>query len=151
MKRLLTYLSIGFVFGFFSWSTNAGAQEKKPPVATEKPAGLRVMNGGHSWSTENSAPLCQAAGITGHMKLNKQGLNSGRIEDPTPLLEKGENLERLRGAVEQPGLFQPKSITSFELPRARVSDRLFAGIADPERLWSHRWRGVQTAPKEVGP
>ena len=90
MKRLLTYLSIGFVFGFFSWSTNASAQEKKPPVATEKPAGLRVMNGGHSWSTENSAPLCQAAGITGHMKLNKQGLNSGRIEDLTPLLEKGE-------------------------------------------------------------
>ncbi len=48
MKRLLTYLSIGFVFGFFSWSTNASAQEKKPPVGTEKPAGLRVMSGGHS-------------------------------------------------------------------------------------------------------
>ena len=35
------------------------ASDKKPP------AGLRVMNGGHSWSTENSAPLCQAAGIKG--------------------------------------------------------------------------------------
>jgi len=66
------------------------AQEPKPTVAAEKPAGLRVMSGGHSWSTENSAPLCQAAGITGHIKLNKQGLNSGRIEDLTPLLEKGE-------------------------------------------------------------
>lgn len=61
------------------------------------------------------------------------------------------NLERLRGAVEQPGFFQPKSITSFELPRARLSDRLFAGVADPERLWSHKWRGVRTAPKGVGP
>ncbi|MEI7823478.1 MAG: hypothetical protein WCK55_21425 [Verrucomicrobiota bacterium] len=66
------------------------AQEPKPTVAAEKPTGLRVMSGGHSWSTENSAPLCQAAGITGHIKLNKQGLNSGRIEDLTPLLEKGE-------------------------------------------------------------
>ncbi|GDX11433.1 hypothetical protein LBMAG57_32050 [Verrucomicrobiota bacterium] len=66
------------------------ADEPKRPAVAEKPAGLRVMSGGHSWSTENSAPLCQAAGIVGHMKLNKQGLNSGRIEDLTPLLEKGE-------------------------------------------------------------
>ncbi len=63
---------------------------KKSAEDRTKPAGLRVMSGGHSWSTENSAPLCQAAGITGHMKLNKQGLNSNRIEDLTPLLEKGE-------------------------------------------------------------
>jgi hypothetical protein len=61
------------------------------------------------------------------------------------------NLERLRGAVEAPGFFQLNNITSFELPRARLSDRLFAGIADPERLWSHKWRGVRTAPKGVGP
>ena len=61
------------------------------------------------------------------------------------------NLERLRGAVDVPGFFQPNNITSFELPRARLSDRLFAGLADPERLWSHKWRGIRTAPKEVGP
>ena len=73
--------------GFLAWATGASAEEPKGP---QPPAGLRVMNGGHSWSTENSAPLCQAAGITGHMKLNKQGLNSNRIEDVTPLLEKGE-------------------------------------------------------------
>jgi len=71
-------------------ATGAMAEEPKRPAVAEKPAGLRVISGGHSWSTENSAPLCQAAGITGHMKLNKQGLNSGRIEDLTPLLEKGE-------------------------------------------------------------
>ena len=71
-------------------ATGAMAEEPKRPAVAEKPAGLRVMSGGHSWSTEDSAPLCQAAGIVGHMKLNKQGLHSGRIEDLTPLLEKGE-------------------------------------------------------------
>ena len=78
------------VCGFLCWTIGVMAQEPKPTVAADKPAGLRVMSGGHSWSTENSAPLCQVAGITGHIKLNKQGLNSGRIEDLTPLLEKGE-------------------------------------------------------------
>ena len=71
-------------------TTGTMAEEPKRPAVAEKPAGLRVMSGGHSWSTEDSAPLCQAAGITGHMKLKKQGLNSSRIEDLTPLLEKGE-------------------------------------------------------------
>ncbi len=78
------------VCGFLCWTIGVMAQEPKPTVAAEKPAGLRVMSGGHSWSTENSTSLCQAAGITGHIKLNKHGLNSGRIEDLTPLLEKGE-------------------------------------------------------------
>jgi hypothetical protein len=76
--------------GFLAWTTGVSAEEPKRPAVAEKPVGLRVISGGHSWSTENSAPLCQAAGIAGHMKLNKQGLNSGRIEDLTPLLEKGE-------------------------------------------------------------
>ena len=60
----------------------------KPKEAKNVPAGLRVMSGGHSWSTENSTPLCQAAGINGHKKIT--GINSNRIEDLTPLLEKGE-------------------------------------------------------------
>ena len=59
--------------------------------------------------------------------------------------------ERLRGVVDAPGFFQPSNIPNIELPRARLSDRLFAGLADPERLWSHKWRGVRTAPKGVGP
>ena len=70
------------------WRHGPGAESSLS--AEEKPAGLRVMNGGHSWSTENSAPLCQAAGIIGHKKLNQQGINGNRIEDLTPLLEKGE-------------------------------------------------------------
>ena len=90
MFRLKVIAGVLSVCGFLAWATGASAEEPKPTVAAEKPAGLRVMSGGHSWSTENSTPLCQAAGITGHMKLNKQGLNSGRIEDLTPLLEKGE-------------------------------------------------------------
>jgi hypothetical protein len=60
----------------------------KSAPAKKLPAGLRVMNGGHSWSTENSAPLCQAAGIVGHKKIT--GINGNRIDDVKPLLEKGE-------------------------------------------------------------
>ncbi len=43
--------------------------------------------------------------------------------------------------------------TAFQvdLLRARVSDRLLAAVADPQRLFSHKWRGVRTAPKGVGP
>lgn len=90
MLRLITFLSIGVVCGFFAWSSNANAQDPNQPVAAKKPAGLRVMSGGHSWSTENSEPLCQAAGITGHKRIKITGINSNRIEDVTPLLEKGE-------------------------------------------------------------
>jgi len=82
IARILT------VCGLISWAAVAGAQEPKPPVVAEKSAGLRVMNGGHSWSTEGSAPLCQAAGIDGHKKIT--GINGNRIDDVKPLLEKGE-------------------------------------------------------------
>jgi len=81
-------LLIGIVWGLVGWSNDASAQEPKPPVVAEKPAGLRVMSGGYSWSTENSVPLCQAAGITGHKKIT--GINGNRIDDVKPLLEKGE-------------------------------------------------------------
>ena len=62
--------------------------DPKSPTDSSSPAGLRVLNGGHSWSTENSAPLCQAAGIVGHKRIT--GINGNRIEDVTRLLEKGE-------------------------------------------------------------
>ena len=61
------------------------------------------------------------------------------------------NLEKLRGLVEPPGFFQPSGMSPFEITRSRLTDRAFAGVADPERLWSHKWRGVRTAPKGVGP
>ena len=68
----------------------AGAQDPKSAPVKNVPAGLRVMSGGHSWSTENSAPLCQAAGIAGHKKIGGPGINANVIRDVTPLLEKGE-------------------------------------------------------------
>ncbi len=68
----------------------AGAQDPKSAPVKNVPAGLRVMSGGHSWSTENSAPLCQAAGIAGHKRIGGPGINANVIKDITPLLEKGE-------------------------------------------------------------
>lgn len=88
MFRNLLLAGILSVCGILSGSTSA--QEPKSSAVAEKPAGLRVMSGGHSWSTENSEPLCQAAGITGHKRIKITGINSNRIEDVTPLLEMGE-------------------------------------------------------------
>ena len=39
----------------------------------------------------------------------------------------------------------------FDLARPRLSDRLLAAIAEPNRRPSHKWRGVRTAPEGVGP
>jgi len=72
-------------------ATGAMAEEPKQPAVGEKPAGLRVMHGGHSWATEDSAPLCQAAGITGHKKIgSRPDLNGNVLNHVMPLLEKGE-------------------------------------------------------------
>jgi hypothetical protein len=39
----------------------------------------------------------------------------------------------------------------LDMPRARLSDRFFAVFVCPERHPRYRWRGVRTAPREVGP
>jgi hypothetical protein len=39
----------------------------------------------------------------------------------------------------------------LDLPRTRTSDRLHAAFVDPHRHPHHKWRGVRTAPKGVGP
>lgn len=49
-----------------------------------KPVGLKVLSSGNSWSNENSAPLCQAAGITGHTTVRRQGLNPHTLEGVQP-------------------------------------------------------------------
>jgi hypothetical protein len=36
---------------------------------------------------------------------------------------------------------------NWSLQRARLSDRLLAAVADPDRCPSHKWRGVRTAPQ----
>ncbi|HUT32932.1 MAG TPA: SUMF1/EgtB/PvdO family nonheme iron enzyme [Phycisphaerae bacterium] len=47
--------------------------------------------------------------------------------------------------------YTPDTDRHYELQRTRVSDRLAAALVDPERHPEHRWRGVRTAPKGVGP
>jgi len=37
-------------------------------------------------------------------------------------------------------------VHNWDLQRARLSDRLLAAVADPDRCPSHKWRGVRTAP-----
>ncbi len=121
--------------------------------------------GGVDWDAFKGDPQCErtiTACASGLRFKGTHGLGSTALPADWPQADavgsgvrcthySSFNLERLRGAVDAPGFFQPNSITSFELPRARLSDRLFAGLADPERLWSHKWRGVRTAPKGVGP
>ena len=78
---------LGFRVVLEQQSGTRGTESEAPK---KLPAGLRVISGGHSWSTENSAPLCQAAGIVGHKKIGGAGINANVIKDVTPLLEKGE-------------------------------------------------------------
>lgn len=65
-------LSIGIACGLLAWSTRAGAEEKNPSVAAERPAGLRVMFQGNSWFgfvPGGVADLVKAAGIEGHEEV----------------------------------------------------------------------------------
>jgi hypothetical protein len=63
----------------------------QPDAPAAKPAGLRVLQAGNSWGTEHSAPLCEAAGIVGHKKMNRHGASSpNSLEGVTQYLETGE-------------------------------------------------------------
>jgi hypothetical protein len=122
-------------FGGHDWDAFKGDPQSERPVTATAP-GLR-FKGTHGLGT-TSLPVDwpQADAVGSALRCSHYS---------------STNLERLRGLVEPPGFFQPTSITFVELPRTRLSDRLFAGVADPERLWSHKWRGVRTAPNGVGP
>jgi len=72
--------------GFLAWATGTKAEEPKRPAVAENPAGLRIVEHGNSWYSENCEPLCKAAGITGHRKIP----GAGTVEKLTPFLEKGE-------------------------------------------------------------
>jgi hypothetical protein len=39
--------------------------------------------------------------------------------------------------------------TKLDLERIRVSDRMIADLVDPTRIFSHKWRGVRTAPPGI--
>jgi hypothetical protein len=61
-------------------------------------------------------------------------------------------LDVARARVSAPGFSSIFTNSKCEdMPRARLSDRLLAAVADPERLRLHKWRGVRTAPEGVRP
>jgi|694.fasta_scaffold02746_16 hypothetical protein len=64
--------------------TQPAAAEGAKPL----PAGLRVLNAGNSWQTEDSGPLCTAAGITGHHKVRGEKLHVW--DNLLPYLERGD-------------------------------------------------------------
>ena len=60
--------------------------------------------------------------------------------------------EAARTGMLDPPIYDPSSEDGWwELPRTRLSDRLYADLVDPKRRPLHQWRGVRTAPKGVGP
>ena len=122
-------------FGGVNWDAFKGDPQCERPVTASAP-GLRFKGTHGAGTTALPADWPQADAVGSGVRCTHYS---------------SLNLERLRGAVEPSGFFQLNTITPYELPRARLSDRLFAGIADPQRLWSHKWRGVRTAPKGVGP
>jgi hypothetical protein len=122
-------------FGVNDWDAFKGEPQSERPVSATAP-GLRFKGSHGLGTTSLPADWPQADAVGSALRCSHYS---------------STNLERLRGLVEPPGFFQPTSITFVELPRTRLSDRLFAGVADPERLWSHKWRGVRTAPKGVDP
>ena len=122
-------------FGGEDWDAFKGDPQCERPV-TAGPAGLRFKATHGMGTTTLPADWPQADAVGSGVRCSHYS---------------SDNLERLRGLVESPGFFQPTVSGDCELTRARLADRLFAGIPDPERLWSHKWRGVRTSPKGVGP
>ncbi|MFQ6098298.1 MAG: SUMF1/EgtB/PvdO family nonheme iron enzyme, partial [Armatimonadota bacterium] len=60
--------------------------------------------------------------------------------------------ELARTRMSDPPIYDPMSEDGWwELPRTRLSDRLYADLVDPKRRPLHQWRGVRTAPSGVGP
>ena len=53
-----------------------------------------------------------------------------------------------RALMSDPPTYIPAHEGACQLDRTRVSDRLNANMADPERRPDHRWRGGRTAPRE---
>lgn len=117
--------------------------------------------GANDWDTFKGDPSCERAVTAGSEGLGfkgSHGLGTTTLPTDWPQADAvgsglrythytSPNLERLRGQVEPAGFFQAGPSIPWELPRGRIADRAFATIADPERFWSHKWRGVRTAPR----
>jgi len=127
------------VSGFNTWDWNAmkDDQQCERPVTVSNAAGRRFTGTHGRGTTDLPADWPQADAVGSGVRC---------------IWYSSRGLDLARGRVSPPGFFSIFTNSKCEdLPRARLSDRLLAAIADPERLRSHKWRGVRTAPKGVGP
>jgi hypothetical protein len=132
-----SYWGIG---GFNGWDWDAlkGDPQCERPVTVSDAAGRR-FKGTHGRGTTNlPADWPQADAVGAGLRSTYYSLTG---------------LELVRARAADPAFSTksyPVSLDGLDLPRSRLSDRFLAALADPERLWSHKWRGVRTAPKGVG-
>ena len=126
------------VSGFNAWDWNAfkGDPQCERPVTVSNAAGRRFTGTHDRGTLALPADWPQADAVGSGLRC---------------IYYSSRGLDLARARVSAPGFFSTFTNSKCEdLPRARLSDRLLAAIADPERLWSHKWRGVRTAPKGVG-
>ncbi|MFN9370020.1 MAG: SUMF1/EgtB/PvdO family nonheme iron enzyme [Planctomycetia bacterium] len=122
-------------FGTVDWDAFKGDPASERPVtAAASGLGFKGSHGLGTTALPADWPQADAVG---------SGLRHVHYSSP--------NIDRLRAEAEPPGFSRPISIDDVELPRARISDRMFADIADTERLWSHKWRGCRSAPRGASP
>jgi hypothetical protein len=127
------------VSGFNTWVWNAmkGDQQCERPVTVSNAAGRRFTGTHGRGTTDLPADWPQADAVGSGLRC---------------VWYSSRGLDVARARVSAPGFFSIFTNSKCEdMPRARLSDRLLAAIADPERLEKHKWRGVRTAPKGVGP
>jgi len=127
------------VSGYNTWVWNAmkGDQQCERPVTVSNAAGRR-FTGTHGRGTLTLPADWPQADAVG------SGLRC--------IWYSSRGFDVARARVSAPGFSSIFTNSKCEdMPRARLSDRLLAAIADPERLDKHKWRGARTAPKGVGP
>jgi hypothetical protein len=91
-RMLNTMYSLPMLTGLIVVGAAGADEPARQPAATAGakalPAGLRILNRGNSWQTEDSGPLCTAAGITGHQRIRGENLHVP--ENFLSCLERGE-------------------------------------------------------------
>jgi hypothetical protein len=126
-------------FNGWDWDALKGDPQCERPVTVSNTAGRR-FKGTHGRGTTNlPADWPQTDAVGAGLRMTYYSLTG---------------LELVRARVADPAFSTksyPVSLDGLDLPRSRLSDRLLAAVADPERLWSHKWRGVRTAPRGIGP
>ena len=130
------------VKGFDSWPWHAMKLEMQTERAvTVGNAAGRRFRGTHGRGTlELPADWPQEDAVGAGMRCSWWGFH--RIH----------HKELARATMLDPPTYHPMAEDGWwELPRTRLSDRLYAALVDPQRRPNHQWRGVRTAPKGIGP